>query len=282
MRLNLHLKKPADSFMSSTQASDKNYSSEFTSKLIFETTCNIHISGEPPNQLEKLSQTLPHNSNQNKENSSYMLDLPRLGNSNKNSPKNSDHHDFSNRNSNAVSFYSEVDSGIISYNHSPLSSRSPAFDDKKSETLQEDEDIDQILNNSDFSEISLQSNRVKSFMKTPLKENCSYYSSDKILTTDCNSFLLLDHEIEDVSNKHCDFVYERKIIPKFGLMPCTAYCKNCFKDIHTEISFTGSRIEIFFLKITSNVFACCEGPMWLNQKKVHICPQCHQVLAKLA
>lgn len=65
-----------------------------------------------------------------------------------------------------------------------------------------------------------------------------------------------------------------------GNTPCTAYCRYCKVDVHTTVELYNAGVSGGVLKFFSSVFTCCSGPLWLNNLKVHKCPQCSLVLAK--
>ena len=78
-----------------------------------------------------------------------------------------------------------------------------------------------------------------------------------------------------------EFKYETAItnsLPKLGTLPCTAYCQNCRHDVHTKLDFTQDTGTL--VKLISNVFACCNVPVWIGKMRVHKCVVCSMVIAK--
>jgi hypothetical protein len=78
-----------------------------------------------------------------------------------------------------------------------------------------------------------------------------------------------------------EFKYETAItnsLPKLGTLPCTAYCSNCREDVHTKIDFKQDPGTL--VKLLSDVFACCNVPVWLGKMRVHKCVVCSMVIAK--
>lgn len=73
-----------------------------------------------------------------------------------------------------------------------------------------------------------------------------------------------------------------RILPLYGLLPCTAHCMGCRKDVHTTIDFLSrSRFEKAFLATFASFYNCCSAPIWLNNLRVHVCPMCSAVLGKV-
>lgn len=62
--------------------------------------------------------------------------------------------------------------------------------------------------------------------------------------------------------------------------PSSVFCRFCKVDVHTTIEFYNTRVPGGFLRMFSSIFTCCNGPLWLNNYKVHKCPRCSLVLAK--
>ena len=71
----------------------------------------------------------------------------------------------------------------------------------------------------------------------------------------------------------------RASLPIYGSLPCTARCPTCRCDVHTVVSLS-SGMPSPVLQLLSSVFACCQGPAWFNELKVHRCPVCSTVLGK--
>lgn len=263
MRVNLHLRKPDDSYLGSTQTSEKCAESENSSSFTLEKGYKI--------TMAKTKSNFRHKKNLLNKSVNHLV-VPNY--TSITSPHKSEiTQEITNRSSYGLSLCSENESGIISRNHSPITSRSASL---VSREVDLDDLRPQNLNNSEFLEISLHSRR-ESLMIIPKRIKGSCYSSDKVLTTDCNSFMYQDQD-SGLREKY-EFQYELQTMKNLGVMPCTAFCNNCKIDVHTEIRFIGSALERKMLSLISEVFTCCEGPAWLSKKRAHTCPNCRKIIS---
>ena len=72
----------------------------------------------------------------------------------------------------------------------------------------------------------------------------------------------------------------RASVIMMGNAPCTMFCRYCKVDVHTSVELYNAGISGGVLKIFASIFTCCNGPLWLNNLRVHKCPRCSLVLAK--
>ena len=65
-----------------------------------------------------------------------------------------------------------------------------------------------------------------------------------------------------------------------GVNPCTTFCSNCGKYVHTSVAFKpGLGVSKGVLKALGSLINCCNA--WLQKFKVHECPHCGKVLASM-
>ena len=73
----------------------------------------------------------------------------------------------------------------------------------------------------------------------------------------------------------------KRSLPVFGRYPCSAYCKDCDREVHTRVEFLKKNAIAFsFMEIVSSIFACCGEPAWMLKLRVHKCEECGKVLAR--
>lgn len=63
--------------------------------------------------------------------------------------------------------------------------------------------------------------------------------------------------------------------------PCTIYCRYCQKQVHSQVDIYSSSVSKKILNVFSTIISCCQVPMWLNDMRVHKCPTCSLVLARV-
>jgi hypothetical protein len=73
----------------------------------------------------------------------------------------------------------------------------------------------------------------------------------------------------------------KRSLPVFGSNPCTAYCRDCNREVHTKVEFIKKNpITFGLLDLISSFFACCGEPNWMLRLRVHKCEVCGRVLAR--
>ncbi|OMJ78664.1 hypothetical protein SteCoe_21470 [Stentor coeruleus] len=103
------------------------------------------------------------------------------------------------------------------------------------------------------------------------------YSNHSRKISDCDIVVYADNREMITSN---DVL--RRSLPVFGSNPCTAYCKDCNREVHTRVEFAKkTNIPFSFLDFISSFFACCGEPTWLLKLRVHKCEECNKVLARI-
>lgn len=76
-------------------------------------------------------------------------------------------------------------------------------------------------------------------------------------------------------------VIDQNSLPVYGLAPCTAYCPECSRNVHTfveyneDANYSQGTFSLFEL-----LFDCCSSSAHLNRLRVHQCSVCSRVLAR--
>lgn len=78
------------------------------------------------------------------------------------------------------------------------------------------------------------------------------------------------------------FFTEEKDLKSLGPVVCTTFCDMCKIETHTVLDFDEKDVPRTILQVVSNIFACCNtGPAWLNDRRVHKCFRCNNVVGVL-
>lgn len=70
-------------------------------------------------------------------------------------------------------------------------------------------------------------------------------------------------------------------LPTLEGTPCTIYCRYCQRQVHSQVDIYSSSVSKKLLNVFSTIISCCQVPTWLNDMKVHRCPNCSLVLARV-